>query len=806
MTWPFENDTSAIVKKLAGRRMQADKRNKAFLLLTIAISVCMVFSILLISTGTQEKFKNTQRNKAQIGILGVTDEQTAQLRQNENIMWVGEYSALGVFYVENKTITVAYGNEDYFLHQEEKTFQGSVPQKADEIMLPQNYLDFLGKSYQAGDTISIDLTGTGQEAEYTLSGVLNNTKESNGYFIYVSKELARDLAKDSFQVTAYTRLNTNAISSTAILDFAGKAIQNTGIVEEQVMLTGYSAVMSGVITSGIPIPVPLLAALTAILAATIVYGVFYTKIVKNVQMFGQLRTVGMTKRQIKRMASKEGRLYALAGIPLGLVIGVLIGFIGCPDGFRLKTTVIYAVLIAAVAFVIVNIAIFKPVRVAMNTSPVEGAKYLAYAGKAKSSSKLHRKLTPFNLAKINIQRNKQKAVLTLLMLGVSGALLLVTSTVAGSINPAKQASFKYYPAGNILIQIRNTVGSSFDNEAEPYGSAKLQLEENPLEDQALMQELEKVDGIEKITAFDSVYMTATFSGGSGSITSISEFFPTLNREQTEEKQAVLSSGTADYDDMVEKNGILVAEDIAQAQVGDTLKIEGRAFDGRTFDVEAVVVGTYNRSDLMEDSPVVPGSPYFIMTYDTAKKLTGITEQTGILAVKNSEGRFDEVLAAVQKIADKNGKIEVNTIEQTIKNIQYRYSASIHALYMTSAILFVFGSISLMNMLMVDFQNRKREFGLLEAVGTTRQQLKAMLDREMGIYLGGSLVIALVFGSILSVIVCRRLDAVNHCITLVLPWLFLLALVVVLAVIYLIFTVYAKSELKKTSILSAIREE
>lgn len=80
------------------------------------------------------------------------------------------------------------------------------------------------------------------------------------------------------------------------------------------------------ITSGIPIPVPLLAALTAILAATIVYGVFYTKIVKNVQMFGQLRTVGMTKRQIKRMASKEGRLYALIGILFGLITGVLIGF------------------------------------------------------------------------------------------------------------------------------------------------------------------------------------------------------------------------------------------------------------------------------------------------------------------------------------------------------------------------------------------------------------------------------------------------------------------------------------------------
>ena len=82
MTWPFENDTSAIVKKLAGRSMQADKRNKAFLLLTIAISVCMVFSILLISTGTQEKFKNTHNIfvLTQLSRLFVRNSQNANLR------------------------------------------------------------------------------------------------------------------------------------------------------------------------------------------------------------------------------------------------------------------------------------------------------------------------------------------------------------------------------------------------------------------------------------------------------------------------------------------------------------------------------------------------------------------------------------------------------------------------------------------------------------------------------------------------------------------------------------------------------
>ena len=804
MTWPFENNTSAVEKKLAIKSIKADKKTKMFLLLIIALSVCMVFSIILISIGTQEAFKNTQRNKAQISILGITDEQLAQLHQNKDVSWIGEYSAIGLFYVDNKTITIAYGNEDYFVRQEERSLQGNIPQKLDEIMLPQNYLDFVGKTYLIGDKISLDITGTGVEKEYILSGILNVTEESDGYYFYISKDLARSLAKDSFQVTAYTRLNTDTISSTAILDFANQITQGTGIVEEQIYLTDYSAVMSGVIQSGLTIPVPLLAVLTFILAATIVYGVFYTKITKNVQMFGQLRTIGMTKKQIKRMAKKEGRLYALTAIPIGLVIGTLIGLISCPAGFRLKTTIIYAILIAVAAFIMVNIAIFKPVRIAMNTTPVEGAKYLVYKVKAKSSKKLHRKLTPFNLAKINIQRNKQKAILTLMMLGISGALLLVASTVAGSIDPQKQATFKYYPYGNILIRVKNIAGSSFDNESEPYGSAKLQLEDNPLENQSLIQELEKIEGVKKITAFDCVYMTITFPDELGSITSISNFFPTLNREKIGDKQVVLSSGTADYDDMVEENGILVSEDIAQ--VGDHLKIMGRAVDGTTFDVEAVVVGTYNVSDLMEHSPVVPGSPYFIMTYDTAKKLTGITKQTGILAVENSDGYFEKVKTAIQAIANENEKIEVDTIEQTITNIQYRYNMSIRALYMISAILFVFGCISLMNMLMVDFQNRKREFGLFEAIGVTSKQLEIMLSREIGIYLGCSLAISLVCGSILSIIVCGRLDEVNHCITLEMPWLFLLALIAAIIIIHLILMAYIRGEIRKTNILSAIRDE
>lgn len=250
--------------------------------------------------------------------------------------------------------------------------------------------------------------------------------------------------------------------------------------------------------------------------------------------------------------------------------------------------------------------------------------------------------------------------------------------------------------------------------------------------------------------------------------------------------------------MTEENGIWVEE--GTAGLGDKVELSGRAPDGSTFQIDAVVAGIYRSDELMEKAPVVPGSPRFIMTYDMVGNLTGITDQTGILSLQVPEENFDAALSEVERIAEENGNLSVNSIRQTVRNIERIYSSSIKTYYMISVILFVFGGISLMNMLMVDFQSRKREFGLLQAVGTTQKQLKAMLEREIRIYLFVSLAIALVCGGVFSAVVCGRLEQVKHCISLKLPWGFLAGLVVVLAGIYFIFSGYAKTRLRKTVIV------
>ena len=53
MTWPFENDTSNVEKKLAGRSMKADRRRSIFIILTITLAVCLMGTLSFIYSAQQ---------------------------------------------------------------------------------------------------------------------------------------------------------------------------------------------------------------------------------------------------------------------------------------------------------------------------------------------------------------------------------------------------------------------------------------------------------------------------------------------------------------------------------------------------------------------------------------------------------------------------------------------------------------------------------------------------------------------------------------------------------------------------------
>lgn len=799
----FGNNNGKIVRKLARRHVQADKKSNWLLVLTIALSVGMILSVILSSVGIEQAFKNAEKNKAQVTVIGVTDEQLKNIREQTDVLWVGEMSLLGFFYQDDITITPVYADEDYLEKQAELEYEGDVPQNRNEVMLPENYLALFDEQYHIGDQIELDVTGTGNKEWYSICGIIKDGKESSkNCKIYLSKALARELLNDQFQITAYTRLETDLVQTNMLEDFAESTLEAAGIVPEQIFYTEYSSIMTGVIKPELPLPISFLAVIVAVLAGVVIYGIFYTMITKSVQMLGQLRTIGMTKRQVKKMSRKESRQFAYKGIPLGLLLGVVVGYAVSPKGFVLKTTILWMVIVAIISFFIIAAATTKPVRIAMYTSPLEGLRYTVYTGKKKVSHKLYRHLSLGNLARINIGRNKIKSVFTVCMLGISLMILVTTATVANSIDARKSAEFRYFPFGEIQLEIQEIARSTFDEQNEENRSTRLQLEDNPLEAPELLESLEAIDGVENIVPSSCIRLGVTFPDDMGSITTIINNVPTIDREQFGKLQELLSDSNVDYDSITDQNAILVDKDVAN--VGDILTVEGRAEDGTTFSKDMTVIGTYDRAVLMEEMPLCPGSPRFMITYDTGRNLTGVTNQTGILTISVKEGTYEEVAAAVQSIADASDQIDIYTIEQNIRNIEYNYNQTIKTFYFISAIMFVFGCVSLVNTLIVDYQNRKREFGLFRAIGATQPQLRKMLRMESGFYLAVSVIAAIIGGVIASIVIGFRIDKTAHCFEFEYPLSVIAVIILGTALIQVIASLYSSKIIKDTEITESIK--
>ena len=79
MTWPFENDTSAVEKKLASRSIKADKRRSIFVILTIALAVCLMGTLCFLYSAQQLKTLDGILGQYQAGCGGLTREEVTRL-------------------------------------------------------------------------------------------------------------------------------------------------------------------------------------------------------------------------------------------------------------------------------------------------------------------------------------------------------------------------------------------------------------------------------------------------------------------------------------------------------------------------------------------------------------------------------------------------------------------------------------------------------------------------------------------------------------------------------------------------------
>ncbi len=159
MTWPFENDTSAIVKKLARRSLASEKRRNLMVVVAVALAAFLVCFAAVISVSIAQIQRNQVADTYEAVLDGMDESQVAALKELPEFARVGEYYLLGQEHSkQGYNASYVYCDSDmmYIARSQMELVKGRLPELADEIAVSESFLSVYGLDAKIGETVRLD--------------------------------------------------------------------------------------------------------------------------------------------------------------------------------------------------------------------------------------------------------------------------------------------------------------------------------------------------------------------------------------------------------------------------------------------------------------------------------------------------------------------------------------------------------------------------------------------------------------------------------------------------------------------------
>ncbi|MDE7220269.1 MAG: ABC transporter permease, partial [Oscillospiraceae bacterium] len=487
MTWPFENDTSAIVKKLAKRSLISEKRRNLMVIIAVALAAFLISFAAILSVSVAQMQRNQVADTYEAVFTGVETSDVAALKELPEFVRVGEYYLLGQEHSkQGYNASYVYCDSDmiYIARSQMELIKGELPAQANEIAVSEYFLSAYGSNAKIGETVRLDTESF--HGDYTVTGILSNAgeKEANICAIAVSKAALTQWAGfDPAGYRAYVHFkNDRQFDQEALAAHCLEIAAQFGSAHVG-MNSSYFASNSKSIDF---VTIFGIAALVLAGGYVVIQSIFRIFVDDRIQSYGQLRTIGATPKQIRRIVKKESRRLGGIGILLGILLGVSGGLLLFPKGFHGGYYGAAVLLTVVVCWVMVSVSVHRPVKIAANISPLEAMRFSTGQEKVHNRKK-HRKLSPVSMGFANFGRDRKKSVSIAVSLSLGGILLLVVSSMILTRSP-EQAARLFFPDGDYKIYL-----SSEQPEEEIMAAG------NPL-DENLRQELLSVDGVMDVLA------------------------------------------------------------------------------------------------------------------------------------------------------------------------------------------------------------------------------------------------------------------------------------------------------------------
>ena len=672
----------------------------------------------------------------------ITIKELDIIKNNIDIEKFGVLRTVGVAEENENTLSVIYTDEDSAEMGNVKFIEGKMPIKENEIAVQDGFLKAIGIEAKVGEKLTLKYESRKDEEaksyDFILSGIIETSeinKANKNYTSIISEEFLKNKEySDDITFSSYIRVvGDGKLSATEIKDKVKQVAADIGIQEYDIRMNDdYIEAMNPepeIIVGGIVIA--LIVILSSIL---VIYSIFYVSVINKVQEYGKLRAIGATKRQIKNLILREGLVLATISIPVGILIGYLISdfIIVKLIGFSkygvggLNLPVIIAVFI--LCYLTVFLSLIKPMKIASKVSPVEAMRYNG-ENNGKNNREGYEEVTLKRLAFANIARNKKKTAITLISLSLSGILYITMSTIMASMDARAMAT--QHGDEDFTLNLTNF---ELSDDAE-MTLAELQVD-NPLGEK-LRKELLELDGVKEITT-DEVIQGSYMALGEKQYTTIGSY----DKDYIKKIEENLIDGEVNNEILNCGKGLIYTNPGYAAEMGIKVgnKINITIKDGteeinKEFEIVAI-------SDL-------PGED-FLIPYSVRKDLikTDITSMVGIKVLSN---KLDEVESYLEEITKSNGFIIMSSLEESIKLNEMVLGVTKTLGYSLVIILGVIGFVNLINTMVTSIITRKKELGMLQAIGLSDSQLVKMLQMEGLFYTFGSLGIILTLGNVIGYI-------------------------------------------------------
>ena len=789
MTWPFENDTSAITKKLAKKSLQSEKRRNLMVVIAVALAAFLICFTGIVSTSLTKMQRNQVIDTYEAVWMGVEENDIKTLKGLPEFERVGGYYMLGEELSE-QGYHASYVYCDAPMMEITKAqmnlLEGRVPEKANEVVVSEYFLSTYGNNAKIGDTVTLDTESF--HGDYVVTGIMNsvNEKEANACAIILSKAALTEW--NGFDPTGYRVYvhfkNSDQLDEELMTSYCRE-------IAEEYQLPTPSMNNRYFTYASKPLDFTLMAGVIVLVLIggyIVIQSIFRISINDKIQSYGQLRTIGATPKQIKRIVKREGRKLGSIGMVIGTVLGVCGGFLLFSKGFNAVSYIVMVSLTLISSWIMVSISIRKPVKIAAGISPIEAVRFTP-AQKNIRSRKKNIKLNSVSMGIANFKRDRKKTISIVASLSIGGILLMVVSSIVLVRSP-EQIARLYFPDSDYKIYLQDL-------------SEEMLVKGNPLNEE-LKQEVLSIDGVtDIIVARQSLHTSIKTDANQNS-----GICDTLTDQNYAMVEAALTEGTMPTD----SHSIVIHDKIVahfeDMGVGST--VEFSSMDGKQ-SIPVTISGVFSTSKM----PVIfghgrshtDGSVFFAPKDLFCELHPEITTFDYSWSIVSDPKKADYVEAELKNIVAEHSNLALDEIDTAIAAEKSQNSAVFGSMQVLSWLVFLFGVINLINTTLSNQMSRKQENSVLRSIGLTQKQLCKMNICEGLCYAFFATLAILIVGFPISIVASREISiATLHgkVIPYQFPVLEIGLFILVLFGMELILSVWTIRRQKKQSLIEQMR--